>query len=109
MRGRAGGDSAAVTTPTPREGCGRVLLRRPAAVHRDMRAGDRLRGVAAEEDGERAEVLGGGEFEHRLLFLEHILARDLLGDALLRRLVVDLLLNQRGENPARADRIACDP
>src|SRR3954447_15279766 len=61
----------------------RALLRGPATIHRDGGAGDCGGGVAAQEYGQGAEMLGGRELQHRLLVLEQVLLRLVDRDALL--------------------------
>src|SRR5262245_21548494 len=80
-------------------------LRYPAAVDRVGRAGYRLGRVAAEEHGKRADIFRLGELVHRL-FLGHQL------DGLLFRARacflgarVDLLLHERRQHPAGANRV----
>src|SRR5260221_854679 len=85
-----------------------LLLRGPAAIHRDGSAGDRRGGVAAQVHGEGAEMLGGGELQHRLLLLEQVFLRPIDRNSLLLRVVLDLLLHQRRQHPARTDRVAGD-
>src|SRR6185312_14481509 len=69
------------------------LLAGPAAIHGQGDARDGGRIVAAQEDRERAEMLGRREFQHGLLFREQHLLRLVDRDALLLGIVLDLLLH----------------
>src|SRR5579885_2497462 len=83
-------------------------MRRPAAVDRERGAGDRGRGVAAEEDGERTQFLHAGEAFGGLLGEKHVPDHLIARDAVTLCLVVDLLLDQRRPDVAGTDCIAGD-
>src|SRR6478752_4930722 len=83
-----------------------VSLRDPAAVDRIGRAGHRLRRIAAQKHGERADTLRLCKLMHRLLLgqkLDSLLLYAVTGSLGAR---VDLLLHKRREHPARTDGIA---
>src|SRR5258705_11166902 len=80
----------------------------PAAVDGQCHAGDRGRGLARQEDSERAQLLDGGEALIGLLcqkdLADHLLARD----AVRLGLAVDLRLDQWSVYVAGADRVTRD-
>ena len=88
-------------------GCCRSV-RGPAAVDRQRGAGDRGGSVAAQEHGERTDLLDRCEAFVRLLLQEdvadHLLPWDVMGPGLLG----DLLLDQRRPDVAGADGVAGD-
>ncbi|SPC17321.1 hypothetical protein CO2235_90195 [Cupriavidus oxalaticus] len=84
--------------------CG-TLLCHPAAIHVPDRAAHLPRRVGRQEHGQRAQLVGCHELARGLLF-QHQLALGLLDrDAFLLRAGFDLLLHQRRQHPARADRV----
>src|SRR4029077_12006354 len=82
------------------------LLRAPAAVDRQRRAGHRRGAVAAQEHGQRGDLLRRREIEHRLLLADQIVARLLRRDPWRLAARLNLLLHQRRQHPARTDRVA---
>src|SRR3954454_8867762 len=80
----------------------------PAAVDRQRRAGDRSRGLAREEDRQRADLLDGREALVRLLREQHVADHLLAWDPMRLRLAFDLRLDERRPDVARADGVAGD-
>jgi len=80
----------------------------PTTINREGNAGHVASGGRAEELDQLADFFGLGEPEAGLLLREELLGGLLEGNFLLRGLVLDLLLHQRGEDPARADSVAGD-
>ena len=81
---------------------------RPAAVDGQGGAGDRCGGITGQERGESPDLLDGGETLVGLLRQEHVPDHLLARDAMRFGLVVDLGLDQRGRDIARADGVAGD-
>src|SRR5437762_10757401 len=84
------------------------LLREPAAVDRHRCAADLRGGFGAQERGQHADLLGRREFQRRLLFAEELRLRLRAGELLARGEIVDLLLHERRQDKAGANRIARD-
>src|SRR5262245_20448267 len=84
------------------------LVRGPAAVDRQCNSSDRRRRFAREKDGERAEFIDRGKALVRLLreqdVADHLFARN----AVRLGLAVDLRLDQRRVDVARAGGVAGD-
>src|SRR5215467_13397985 len=81
-------------------------MRGPAAVDRKRRTGDGRGSVGREEDGDAAELFGGGEPLVRLLSEQHVANNLLAWNAVGLSLPFDLRLDQRRVDVAGADRIA---
>src|SRR5215212_9401343 len=81
-------------------------LCRPAAVDRKGDAADLRRGIRAEEGCERPDLLRRGEFERGLFLAQQLCPCVVPAEPFPLGNVVDLLLHQRRQHPARADRIA---
>src|SRR3546814_1764626 len=82
------------------------LLRYPAAVDGQWRSGHLVGRGRAEEDGEAADLLRRREVLRRRLLLDQFQPRRLIAPVLGLGAVLDLLLHQRRQHPARADRSA---
>src|SRR5580704_6327519 len=78
----------------------------PAAVDREIGAGDRLCRVGAKIDGEARNLLDGDEFLGRLRRQYHVALDLFFGYAARFRRVRDLLLDQRRPHIAGADAVA---
>ncbi len=83
-----------------------ALLRCPAAVHVPRHAAHVVGGRGAEEHGQLAQFLGRGELQRGLLLAQQQLLGFLVAPAVGLGLGVHLLLHQRRQHPARADRVA---
>jgi len=81
------------------------LLGDPAAVHVPRHAAYLLGGIAAQEHRQCAELLGRDEFAGGLLLHQQLLLGLQDGNAFFLGTRVDLLLHQRRQHPARADRV----
>src|SRR3984885_1908403 len=80
-------------------------LRGPAAVDREIGAGNRLRHVGAKIDGEARHLLDGDEFLGRLRRQYHVALDLFFGYAARFRRIRYLLLDQRRPNIAGADAV----
>src|SRR3984957_5731777 len=84
----------------------RRSLRGPAAVDREIGAGDRLRHVGAKIDGEARHFFDGDEFLGRLRRQNHVALDLFFGYAARFRGIRYLLLDQRGPYITGADAVA---
>ncbi len=87
---------------------GRVSVRGPTAIDRQCRACDRSRRFAGQKYRERPQLFDGCEALVGLLRQQHVMNDLLAGNTVGLGLAVDLRLDQRGINVARADRVAGD-
>jgi hypothetical protein len=79
----------------------------PASVDRQRKAADLGRGLRAQEKRRRADLVRRRELERGLLLAEELALRRRLGSAFSARgAIVDLLLHERRQHPAGADRVA---
>src|SRR3984893_6268877 len=84
------------------------LLRGPAAVDREVGAGDWGGVVAAEKQGEGCDLLGGDELLGRLRGQQHVVDYLLLGQVARLHGLRNLVLDQRRPDITRADAVAGD-